>query len=359
MVADDIDTPHALVDQAWDLYDARNLNLAIGRAAQAMAALVAMGEGRSPDAANACDALANAALDLAEYPVALAASARADEILDETPAIDDPNLRALRFAVAVTRVRAHRSAGSYDLAQWRLDQLTATMATAAGPVGDRAVLLNELGITCTYRGDFGRAQRAYLEAMSLVLARGDAALEAALLHNLGGVYHAMGELLRAERYARAGLSLRRAPLAVAADSVALAAIVIDAGRAAEARWLVVEALQVYEAAFPAGHVECGVATVLLARIDLELGDLDDAGALARRGVALLTRYLGEAHPKVADARATLALAAWQAGDREVALAELASAHAVCVIALGSEHPRAREVATLVRTWQCAITAAVS
>ena len=140
----------------------------------------------------------------------------------------------------------------------------------------------------------------------------DGDLLATLLHNVGGLDHARGRFAEAEAAARQGLAYRLAirdaadPL-VAVDEAALAAILVDLERPAEARELAERACETYRTATAAGldwappeHREHDriAALAILATAQHRLRDRAGAAATYREVLDAKESLLGPRHPEL-------------------------------------------------------------
>ena len=169
-----------------------------------------------------------------------------------------------------------------------------------------AAALNTRGLRCKDEARYDEGRALYERALALLEAttgpHGDAV--ATLYHNLAGIAHARGDYAAAEPLARRGLDIRRRaddhrPGDVAADEIALAAILDGLGRYDESERLYLGALRVFERARRRHAPEIAVALNNLGALHARRGDLDRAADLLDRAVALKRRTLGPDHPDVA------------------------------------------------------------
>ena len=148
-----------------------------------------------------------------------------------------------------------------------------------------ASALNTLGLLRKELGKYDDARACYERALLVLESAGAArpADVATLYHNLGGIEHARGNFAIGEALARKGIELRRRVVSetdreLAADLVALAAILDGRQQFEEAESLYLEALGTLEQQPDANRHEIAVA-------------LNDLGAnYARRGL-----QIGRAH----------------------------------------------------------------
>ena len=234
----------------------------------------------------------------------------------------------------------------------RLLRAALSAAEAMHP-GDPALLanaLNAMGLVCKdlARHDEGRAH--YERALALLCRAPEthAHAIATLYHNLAGMAHARREFAAAEPIARRGLAIRAhaaepdAP-AMAADMIALAAILDGLLRFDEAERLYLDAIAILERLGPDADVfAAGDLAAALNNVGAQCacrGRFADAVSHLDRALALKRRLLGPAHPDVAVTLHNLAVAWRRHGDATRAGALLAEAEALFVAALGDTHPR--------------------
>jgi len=347
---DDEREPHELVDSAWDAVLTGRPRDALRLAAQVVARAISSDTGGSPDTANAWAAVAAAGLALADYDLASAGSELAHDLSGTYLPSDDDGIRRLCFEVVLLRARALRATGAFGAALTLLMHLGEARLQPNGPVGDAATYLNELGITYKFDGKPALALSCYQQA-TLADVKRSRDFAATLHHNVGGAYHALGELELAERHARDGLALRHEvspddELAIAADEVALSAILVDASTLDEADALLDTALARYSRRLPPGHYEIAFATMLRARVALDRGDPERAATLGGAAVGMFERGIGADHPDTAYARASWALALSAVGRDDRAHREADRAVNALIASLGEHHPRTQDALAL-------------
>jgi tetratricopeptide (TPR) repeat protein len=183
--------------------------------------------------------------------------------------------------------------------------------------------LNALGLLCKDLGHYDEARGHYERALALLEGAGIADPDdiATLYHNLGGIEHARGDYAAGEAFARRGLVIRTSldkgdPFLIAADKVALAAILDGLTRYPEAERLYVEAVAVFERT-PGQH-------------DVEL---------LTRAVDLKRRALGPRHPDTAVTLNNLAITCKRAGALSRAATLAAEALEILEETLPADHPR--------------------
>lgn len=229
-----------------------------------------------------------------------------------TTATADPAARVVERADAAWRTRL---AGDYAGAREAYAEALA-LAEAELAADDPALVhvLNGIGVLGKYAGRFEDAAAAYRRAVQIEAGRAtpDADLLATLLHNVGGLDHARGRFAEAEASARQGLTYRLAvrraddPL-VAVDEAALAAILVDLERPAEALELAQRACATYAAATAAGiewappdHREHDriAALAILATAQHRRRDRSGAAQTYREVLAAKEALLGRDHPEL-------------------------------------------------------------
>jgi tetratricopeptide (TPR) repeat protein len=235
----------------------------------------------------------------------------------------------LDHASLVAQVRASREAGDYlradALAQ---DAITAVERESGPDSPELAVLLNERGILGKYLGRFADSDRHYRRALAIRERHGEEpAVVAVILHNLGGLAHERGDYKTAYGYARRGLDVREAlaepdPLALAQDRAALAAILVDLHRYAEAETLLIEALASYESWFGPRHYEVAVTLHNLGCLRYRCDQLGAAARTLRQAYHVKRAVLGPRHPDLAITLYAQARCARRRRDRQRAVAML-------------------------------------
>ncbi len=208
-----------------------------------------------------------------------------------------------------------------------------------------AAALNARGLRCKDAGQFEEGRAHYQRALALLERVVDPppSAIATLYHNLGGIAHAAGDFAAGEAPARRGLAIRLAsgadPREIAADQVALAAILDGLERYDEAEGLYAEALEVLECAPVENAVEIAVALNDLGAQYERRGRIDEAEELLRRAVAIKTATLGAGHPDLAVSLHNLAVVRRRLGDAAEAAALHADALAIFERELGAGHPK--------------------
>jgi tetratricopeptide (TPR) repeat protein len=228
--------------------------------------------------------------------------------------------------------------------------LRAALAAAEqGPSPEPGALveaLSALGLLCKDLGRYDEARGHYERALALLEGAGAADRDdiATLYHNLGGIEHAGGDYAAGEAFARRGLAIRTSldtgdPFLIAADKVALAAILDGLTQYPEAERLYVEAVAVFERAPGEHDGELGVALNDLGAQYARRGRLEQAEALLTRAVDLKRRVLGPRHPDTAVTLNNLAITCKRAGALSRAATLAAEALVILEETLPADHPR--------------------
>lgn len=211
-----------------------------------------------------------------------------------------------------------------------------------------AAALNAVGLVCKDLAKYDEARAVYERALALVSPdQGDASNHqesATLYHNLGGIEHARANYGEAEVFARKGLEIRRRisdsnDSGLAADMVALAAILDGQQKFDEAERLYVEALHILELSPEANAREIAVALNDLGALYTQRDASERAEELLTRAAELKRRTIGPGHPDVAVTLNNLAIVHKRRGDFARAAALYEDALGIFEATLGSDHPR--------------------
>jgi tetratricopeptide (TPR) repeat protein len=224
-----------------------------------------------------------------------------------------------------------------------------------------ASALNAMGLVCKDLARYEEGQAYYGRALAVLRDMpGEQAHEIATLHhNLAGLAHARRDFAAAEPIARRGLAIRAAaaeplPHAMAADMIALAAILDGLARFDEGERLYLDAIEMLEQPTPdaTGSVDFDLAAAFnnLGASYACRERYAEAVACLERAVALKRGVLGARHPDVAVSLHNLAVTTRRLGDRERAGALLGEAEALFVATLGEAHPRTLRCRAQVARW---------
>jgi tetratricopeptide (TPR) repeat protein len=243
--------------------------------------------------------------------------------------------------------------GKYRLAEKDLLRALRLCGPHRGrPTPEHLSAWNELGIVCKHLGKFGKARKCYRAALrhcdSCLAGSARHELLANLCHNLGGLEHAQRRFRRAEPHARKSVEYRlrvrpKNPLSIAADRVALAAILDGLGKFAESQALYLSALRTYRRAYGESHREIALVLNNLAAVYQKIGRIRQAEKMYRAGLEMKTKALGKAHPDVAVTMNNLGMLL--VDERRIAEARryFERAHRLLAKALGQKHPSVRAV----------------
>jgi tetratricopeptide (TPR) repeat protein len=168
-----------------------------------------------------------------------------------------------------------------------------------------ARVLTALGIAAKDQGAYAEAARRYATIADMYDRDGaPLTARATLHHNLAGLAYAQQQYPRAEAHARQAVALRRraraSRAALAADVAVLAASIAAQGRYDEARDHLGRALASSRAARPPRYYDIAVQLHLLATIDHETGQMDQAERRYREALSIKERLLGHTHPEIAN-----------------------------------------------------------
>ena len=201
-----------------------------------------------------------------------------------------------------------RTAGDWDLSAAAHQRALALVDDAGATLDplEVAVLAQNLAVTYKYTGRFDEAAHLYDRALALAEAAHHPQLVATICHNLGGLAHARGDAEAGLAWARRAIETREPlgdPLGLAGDRGALAGLLIDLGRLAEATDLLQSARAVFAA--HGKHLEVAIVDGNLATVALERGDLTEAERRARAALQAKQRSLGARSPDLAVTLTTL------------------------------------------------------
>jgi len=336
-----------LRDQALAALDGGDASAALAIAGKGLAALKAAGLGGGADAAALLVALAEIEESLDRFGDAAATIATAIAILEDVvPEGGDDDSLTLWCQAQERLAGLERLAGDFDAAMARLgavlDRASAALGEASPPVVSAA---NALGVVHKYASDFDAAEAAYQRAVAAArgLADPDPLIQAALLHNLGGLAHSRGDVTGGIPLAEKGLALRAERLGadhpdVARDLNALGALYHLAGRSGDAAQAYRRALAVFEDSYGPNHFEVAMTCANLAVLAGDQGRLQEAESLGRRSLRILETALGPGDAEVGLTLLNLAAVVAGQGRQAEAAALAARAAAILTARLPSDHP---------------------
>jgi len=343
-VADEVLT---LRDRALAALDEGNPAVGLDLAAQGLTALAAAGLRGGLDEAAVLLARAEIEEALDRLGDARVTMAAAIVILTGAVPEDADEDSVLLWCQAQERMAGlERLAGDFAAAGARLRAVLDRAAAALGEAS-RAVVsaANALGVVYKHESDFDAAEAAYRRAAAAASALGDPdpLLQAALLHNLGGLAHSRGDSATGIPLAERGAALRVQALGpdhpdVARDLNALGALYHLAGRFDDAAQAYGRALRLFEASYGPDHFEVAMTCANLAVLRGDQGNYAQAESLGRRSLEILTAILGPRDAEVGLTLLNLAPAAAGQG-RTAEAAELAArAEAILADRLPPGHP---------------------
>jgi tetratricopeptide (TPR) repeat protein len=243
----------------------------------------------------------------------------------------------------------HRRAGNAAAAEPLLREALAIAEADFPHDGPKvASALNSLGLLCKDLARYDEARALYERALAIVERAEPSEVNsqeiACLYHNLGGIEHARCNYAQGEVFARKGIEIRkrlgtRDETSLAADMVALAAILDGQQKFDEAEPLYIEALGILERSPQRNAEEIAVALNDLGALYAQRGLSDRAEHLLTRAVDLKRQTIGEHHPDVAVTLNNLAIVHKRRGEFERAVSLYRNALGIFEEALGSEHPK--------------------
>jgi tetratricopeptide (TPR) repeat protein len=243
----------------------------------------------------------------------------------------------------------HRREGSPSKAEPYLrDALAIAEAEFAHDHHRLTAALNSLAVLCKDLAKYDEARDLYERALILSEQAGSADDRdiAALYHNLGGIEHARRNFSAGEPFARKGLEIRRRLAddadanALAADMVALAAILDGQAKFDEAEQLYLDALRMLDRDPDGNAGEIAVALNDLGAHYAQRDQIERAGDLLARAAKLKTQTLGARHPDVAVTLNNLAMVHKRRGDYARATVLYQDAVEIFDESLGPDHPKA-------------------
>jgi len=229
------------------------------------------------------------------------------------------------------------------------EAVSATELDAVAGALELAASLNALGLLFKDLARYDEACDLYERALTLVSTERESRATwralATLYHNLGGIDHARGCFQSAEVLSRRGVAIRvdiaEDETDLAADLVALAAIVEARGRFGEAESLYREALVILERGPERRELETAVALAGLGVLHARCESFGLALGQLTRAVAIKRRVLNAGHPDLALTLNNLAFVRERLNEGAAADALYFEAWSICAAALGLEHPRTR------------------
>jgi tetratricopeptide (TPR) repeat protein len=217
---------------------------------------------------------------------------------------------------------------------------------------DHLASWNELGMVYKYLGKFEKARKFYRAALrycdSCLTDSARYEFLANLYHNLGGLEHSLRRFRRAEAYARKSVTFRlcvrpKNAVSVAADRVALAAILDGLRKFGESQKLYRGALRIYRRVFGDSHREIALVLNNLAAVYQKTGRVSHAERMYRAALAMKIKTLGTRHPDVAVTMSNLGMLLAKQGRVVEAQRYFEKAWQLLSKTLGQNHPNARAI----------------
>ena len=260
---------------------------------------------------------------------------------------------ARRIAVLRERGTARVHRGAYRLAERDFLEALRLLGPYRGhSTMDHLASWNELGMVYKYLGKFEKARKCYRVALRYCdsCLTGSARYEflANLYHNLGGLEHSLRRFRRGEAYARKSVRYRtrvrtKNAVSVAADRVALAAILDGLGKFGESEKLYRGALRIYRRVFGNSHREIALVLNNLAAVYQKTGRVSHAERMYRLALAMKVKTLGARHPDVAVTLSNLGMLLAKEGRVVEAQRYFEKAWQLVSKTLGRAHPNARAI----------------
>jgi tetratricopeptide (TPR) repeat protein len=206
--------------------------------------------------------------------------------------------------------------------------------------------LNDYAIYCKEIGRFEQADKIYRSLLRVYRSAEQSLDRATVYHNLGGLEHARGRFARGEPWARKGVKIRTRLLgsrhaSVAADEVALGAILDGRGKHREAQRLYRHALRIFRAAKRPDVYEIAVTLNNLAASCHATGARTAAARFYQEALDLKEELLGRKHISLAVTLNNMALLFESQKKHALARAHLKRALAILQSALPPAHPQLR------------------
>jgi tetratricopeptide (TPR) repeat protein len=334
--------------KGWGLHAQGNLDEA-RRCCRDALRLVEHAEGEhSPDVSNLLNDLAEIESDRQEYKVALELATRARAIHARLGAAfsgDDAVRVRIRTCSLMGELR--RLLGQTSIDHPELSEALDLATVAFGDDSKEAAeARNNLAVAYKYAGRFDEALRLYQHALKSTIAAHGAAPSSmlrALYHNMGGIYHSMGDFVAAEVPAKLAWDMSRRLLGdtnvqTQLDAAAYAAILDGLGRYEECEAIYRAALVVMLCEFGAEHHEVAALEHNLASVLAVQGNTEEAERRYRLALKIKDSAFG---PQSADAALTrISLGGVLNSCHQYREAEqmLAQARDVLIHQLQSDHP---------------------
>jgi tetratricopeptide (TPR) repeat protein len=237
--------------------------------------------------------------------------------------------------------------GQYQKAECALQRALQISIERFGKDGRQTwIAWNDYAVLCKYTGRFSRAETIYLRILGILLSTDDAndSDVATICHNLGGLEHARDRHERGEPFAREAVKIRRRALGanhplVAADEVALGAILDGLGKHQAAQRLYRRALRIFRAATSPNADEIAVTLNNLAASKYATGRFDAAERFYQEALDLKEKLFGRMHVDVALTLNNLALLYKRLGQRERAATHYKRALSILQGVLSPRHPK--------------------
>jgi tetratricopeptide (TPR) repeat protein len=293
------DDANALQARAWELQAEGRLDEAYTLTMSALDSIEREGSGRSLDAANLLNELADLEAARQRFDAALALAQRAYAIEAELRHVTGDTAAAIREATLTQLGELHRLKGDYALAEQYLIEALSLAGAASGHDSDQATMAkNNLAMFYKYSGRFREARTLYDQSLMAVKHRfGPRSLQASvILHNIGGVLHAQGDYAAAESPSRQAWEISSDCLGeddehTLLDAAAHAAVLDGMGRYAQSEPIYRQVHAAMLAKHGSMHVEVAAVEHNLAATLHELGEIQEAEMLYRSAMRIRRQLL--------------------------------------------------------------------
>lgn len=306
---------HELQQRAWAL-QAEGLHDDAAQAARAALAAAEASDPGSADVATLLNDLAEIEIDRQRHHAALELAERAQATLVRLgPALSGETAARLRIKTLTLLGMLRRMLGKGAAQSNELVLALETAELTFGPFHDETTAArNNLAVDCKATGRFEEALALYQESLQCTLqSHGNepSPLLSTLHHNLGGVYHAMGNFAAAEGPARTAWEMSVQLLGnddprTQMDLIAYAAVLDGLGRHAAALAHYQAAETVLLRVLGPAHAELAALWHNIAAVLAAQGQLAQAQDHYRRALQVKERLFGQNSPDAALTRIGLA-----------------------------------------------------
>jgi tetratricopeptide (TPR) repeat protein len=343
-----LDRAVALQAKAWGLQQSGDLEAAAQALREAVSIASQSSDEAALDLANLLSDSAEVEYECGAYRACLDYAQRALALIERASPDDGNGETVARICIHALDLSAgaQRAIGQYTEAEASLLQAIDVATARFGHDSfEAAQVRNALGIVYKFSGRWDEGLRVYDEVLRGTLVRdgemSDAA--AAVYHNIGGLWHARGEFVRAEPPARLAWEIARAlrgddDVETTRHAVAYAGVLDGLERHAESLAVYDRALTVFEAWYGPNHPEVGATLHNRAGAFARLGAHRNAEHDYRRALAIEENTAGVDAPDTALTRQGLGRLLCEMGRSDEGVPLLQSALIDLRARLPEEHP---------------------